>query len=127
MRGWPGLNEAEWDRTDLAAAVDEYQPAAAYCCCLAVQPEIAATDLDIVNPEHAHVAAKLADEILGKTPLVRMGLRRSAFLFTATVDACGRASCTLSKSSPAAASSSPMAGIRKLAGHTAGRTPHRGI
>jgi hypothetical protein len=73
MRGWPGLNEAEWDRTDLAAAVDEYQPAAAYCCCLAVQPEIAATDLDIVNPEHAHVAAKLADEILGKTPLVRIG------------------------------------------------------
>ena len=70
MRGWSGLNEAEWDCADLAAAVNEYQPAARYCCCLAVQPEIVALDSDIIDAEHADAATKLADEILGKTPLV---------------------------------------------------------
>ena len=44
-----------------------------YCCCLAVQPEIVAVDIDITNPEHADTAAKLADDQLGKTPLVRIG------------------------------------------------------
>ena len=74
MRGWPGLNQAEWDCADLAAAIDEYQPAVAYCCCLAVQPEIAVIDIDITNLEHADIAARLADDILGQTPLVRIGL-----------------------------------------------------
>jgi Bifunctional DNA primase/polymerase, N-terminal len=74
MRGWPGLNEAEWDCMDLIAAVAEYQPAAEYCCCLAVQSEIVAIDIDITNPEHADTAANLADDQLGKTPLVRIGL-----------------------------------------------------
>jgi hypothetical protein len=74
MRGWPGLNQAEWDRTDLAATVEEYQPRDAFCCCLAVQPEIVAIDLDITNPEHAAAAAALADQFLGVTPLVRIGL-----------------------------------------------------
>ena len=73
MRGWPGLNEAEWDCTDLIAAIAEYQPAMAYCCCLAVQPQIVAVDIDITNPEHADIAGKLADDQLGKTPLVRVG------------------------------------------------------
>ncbi|HEY4736592.1 MAG TPA: bifunctional DNA primase/polymerase, partial [Xanthobacteraceae bacterium] len=74
MRGWPGLNQAEWDCADLAAVIDEYQPAVAYCCCLAVQPEIAVIDIDITNLEHADIAARLADDILGQTPLVRIGL-----------------------------------------------------
>jgi Bifunctional DNA primase/polymerase, N-terminal len=74
MRGWPGLNQAEWDRADLVATVEEYQPTDAFCCCLAVQPEIVAIDLDITNPEHAAAAAALADEFLGVTPLVRIGL-----------------------------------------------------
>jgi hypothetical protein len=74
MRGWPGLNQAEWDCADLAAAVEEYQPAAAYCCCLAAQPEIVAVDIDITDSEHANTAAGLADEILGVTPLLRIGL-----------------------------------------------------
>jgi hypothetical protein len=73
MRGWPGLNEAEWDCSDLIAVVDEYQPAGLYCCCLAVQPEIVAVDIDITNREHPETAAKLADDHLGKTPLVRIG------------------------------------------------------
>jgi Bifunctional DNA primase/polymerase, N-terminal len=84
MRGWPGLNEAEWDWTDLIAAIAEYQPTMAYCCCLAVQPEIVAIDIDITNPGHADIAAKLADEHLGTTPLVRIGLAPKAFAFTAT-------------------------------------------
>jgi Bifunctional DNA primase/polymerase, N-terminal len=74
MRGWPGLNAAQWDCTDLIAAVAEYQPAALYCCCLAVQPGIVAVDIDITSPEHADIAAKLADDQLGETPLVRIGL-----------------------------------------------------
>jgi hypothetical protein len=74
MRGWPGLNQAPWDCADLAATVEEYQPTDAFCCCLAVQPEIVAIDLDITNPEHAAAAAALADEFLGVTPLVRIGL-----------------------------------------------------
>jgi hypothetical protein len=74
MRGWSGLNRTEWDCADLAATVAEYQPPEAFCCCLAVQPEIVAMDLDIVNPLHAVAAAGLADELLGTTPLVRIGL-----------------------------------------------------
>ena len=74
MRGWSGLNWAPWECTDLVAAIDEYQPPEAFCCCVAVQPEIVAIDLDITNPEHATAAAALADEFLGVTPLVRIGL-----------------------------------------------------
>lgn len=74
MRGWPGLNLAPWDENDLAAAVDEYRPDDAYCCCLAVQPEVVAIDLDIVDPAQAAFAEKCADEILGSTPLQRIGM-----------------------------------------------------
>jgi hypothetical protein len=74
MRGWSGLNWAPWEGTDLVAAIDEYQPPEAFCCCVAVQPEIVAIDLDITNPEHATAAAALANEFLGVTPLVRIGL-----------------------------------------------------
>ena len=74
MRGWAGLNQAQWDRADLAATVEEYQPPEAFCCCVAVQPEIVAVDLDIIDPVHADAAATLADQFLGVTPLVRIGL-----------------------------------------------------
>ena len=74
MKGWSGLNLYPWDDADLTAAVSEYQPADLYCCCFAVQREIVAVDADIINPEHAAFADKLADEILGVTPLVRIGL-----------------------------------------------------
>ena len=73
LKGWPGLNTAEWDDADLAATVQEYQPADHYCCCLAVQPEIIAIDADIIDPEHAAFAGELANTILGITPLVRIG------------------------------------------------------
>ena len=74
MRGWPGLNHSEWDGADLVAAIDDYQPTDDYCCCLAVQSEIVAIDLDIIDQEHAAAADRLANDILGRTPLVRIGL-----------------------------------------------------
>ena len=74
MKGWSGLNNTEWDADDLAAAITEYQPADDYCCCLAVQADIVALDADIVDPEHAAFANDLADNLLGNTPLVRIGL-----------------------------------------------------
>jgi hypothetical protein len=74
MRGWPGLNRSEWEGSDLAATVADYQPADHFCCCLAVQSEIVVTDLDIVDREHAAAADRLANDILGRTPLVRIGL-----------------------------------------------------
>ena len=73
MQGWSGLNSAEWDSADLAAAIAEFQPVDDYCCCLAVQAEIVVIDADIVDSEHAAFAAKLADDVLGNTPLVRIG------------------------------------------------------
>jgi hypothetical protein len=73
MRGWSGLNHAVWVEADLIAAIGDYQPADDFCCCLAVQPEIVATDLDIVDQEHAAFADRLADDVLGRTPLVRIG------------------------------------------------------
>jgi Bifunctional DNA primase/polymerase, N-terminal len=72
MRGWSGLNRCEWDDADLAAAVADYQPTEDFCCCLAVQSEVVAIDLDIVDQEHAAAADRL--HILGRTPLVRIGL-----------------------------------------------------
>ena len=74
MRGWNGLNVAPWDLSDLAAAVAEYTPPEHFCCCLAVQPELVAIDLDMTAPSHADYADRLADTILGKTPLTRIGL-----------------------------------------------------
>jgi hypothetical protein len=74
MQEWSALCSLEWDNDDLAAAVEEYQPVYDYCCCLAVQPEIVALDADILNPEHAAYANELADNTLGETPLVRIGL-----------------------------------------------------
>ena len=74
MRGWNRLNHEEWDPRALANAIARYQPAENYCCCLAVQPELVMTDLDIVDAAHAEYADRLADEILGHTPLVRIGL-----------------------------------------------------
>ena len=74
MRGWPGLNQAEWDGSDLEAAIADYLPTDDYCCCLAVQRDIVAIDLDIVDQKHAAAAVGLANEILGDTPLVRIGL-----------------------------------------------------
>jgi hypothetical protein len=41
---------------------------------LAVQPELVAIDIDITNSEHADTASRLADDLLGRTPLVRIGL-----------------------------------------------------
>jgi hypothetical protein len=73
MRGWPGLNRAEWDDADLTATIGDYQPPNDFCCCLAVQPEIVAIDLDLLDREHAAAADRLANEILGRTPLVRVG------------------------------------------------------
>jgi Bifunctional DNA primase/polymerase, N-terminal len=73
MRGWPGLNHAEWDGADLAAAINDYQPVDNYCCCLAVQSEIVAIDLDIIDQEQAAFADALANDILGTSPLVRIG------------------------------------------------------
>ena len=59
---------------DLFAATCEFQPTEDFCCCFAVPPEIVAVDADIIDPEHAAFANKLADTILGETPLVRIGL-----------------------------------------------------
>jgi Bifunctional DNA primase/polymerase, N-terminal len=74
MRGWPGLNHFEWDGADLVAAINDYQPTDDYCCCLAVQSEIVAIDLDITDHEQAAAADRLANDILGRTLLVRIGL-----------------------------------------------------
>jgi hypothetical protein len=74
MKDWCGLNAAEWDDADLVATIVEYQPTDLYCCCLAVQAEIVVIDVDIVDPEHALYANELANNILGITPLKRIGL-----------------------------------------------------
>jgi hypothetical protein len=74
MRGWNGLKGAQWDLADLAAAIAEYQPSDDYCCCLAIQGGLSAIDLDIEEPSQADYANRLADAILGKTPLTRIGL-----------------------------------------------------
>ena len=74
MRGWNGLNSAQWDLADLAAAIAEYQPSDDYCCCLAIQGDLSAIDLDIEEPSQADYANRLADAVLGKTPLTRIGL-----------------------------------------------------
>jgi hypothetical protein len=73
MKGWSGLNNAEWDNADLVATIAEYQPVDDYCCCFAVQSAIVVIDADIVDPAHAAYADKLADDILGATPLLRIG------------------------------------------------------
>jgi hypothetical protein len=74
MRGWNGLNVAPWDFADLGAAISEYEPPDDFCCCLAVQSELVVVDLDITEPSQAEYTDRIADAILGKTPLMRIGL-----------------------------------------------------
>jgi len=73
MKGWPGLNCGEWDDEDLLATITEYRPEEAYCCCLAVQSEIVVLDLDLEDTIAAAFASKLREDLLGKTPLIRIG------------------------------------------------------
>jgi|GEM_PF-2502941 len=73
MKGWSGLNTAPWDLDDLNATISDYVPSEEFCCCLAVQPEIVAIDLDIEDIVHAEFAKDLRDRIFGETPLIRIG------------------------------------------------------
>ena len=75
MQGWSGLNHAMSGMTPIllppSPTISRPMITAAV---FAVQPEIVALDADIIDPEHAAFADKLADDILGVTPLVRIGL-----------------------------------------------------
>ena len=72
MRGWHGLNGAQWDLSISPPPSPNTSRQLTYCCCLAVQPEIVAIDIDIRSPPTPNYADRLADA-LGKTPLVRIG------------------------------------------------------
>ena len=122
MQEWSRLNKLEWDDADLVAAVAEYQPVDDYCCCLAVPAEIVAVDADIIDPEHAEYANELADNILGQTPLLRIGLAPKCIRVYRTGDLIKSRKLIRSKSSQAPANSSASAGTRKLADLTFGRT-----
>jgi hypothetical protein len=74
LKNWNRLNSEPWDPVDLAETICKYSPYENYCACLAVQPELAVIDIDIVDPAHAEYADRLADDILGRTPLKRIGL-----------------------------------------------------
>jgi hypothetical protein len=123
MCGWSGLNDAEWDCTDLIDTINEYQPADLYCCCLAVQPEIVAIDADIINQEHAAYANELADAILGATPLVRIGFAPKQIRIYRAANLIK--SQTRSKSSRVQASLLALAGTRKLIGLISGHMNRR--
>jgi hypothetical protein len=73
MRGWPGLNLMPWDAGDLTATISDYLPDSAYACGMAIQSDLIAIDIDILDLPDAALAAELADKHLGRTPLVRMG------------------------------------------------------
>ena len=73
MKGWPGLNTMPWDAADLAAAIADYRPDVNYAACMAIQSELVAIDIDILDPPSATLAAELANKHLGRTPLVRIG------------------------------------------------------
>jgi hypothetical protein len=53
LTGWNGLNQMPWDADDLQAAIEEYQPAADYCCCTAIQAALVAIDIDILDTQAA--------------------------------------------------------------------------
>ena len=125
LKGWSGLNNAEWDNADLAATITEYQPADLYCCCLAAQPEIVALDADIVDPKHAAYANELADAILAQHHCCELAWCRSAYEYTAPAISLGHASSIPSKFSVAQANLLPLVGTRKLVALTAGHTNPR--
>jgi len=81
MKGWPTLNRTPWDRAALLRTVARYRPAEDYCCCLAIQAELVVIDCDILDKALADAAQALADDILGPTPLMRIGLAPKRVLF----------------------------------------------
>jgi hypothetical protein len=115
LRGWSGLNHYDWDAADLVAAISDYQPTDNYACCLAAQPEIVALDADIVDPEQAAYANALADDILGVTPLVRIGLAPKAIRIYRASDLIRSRNYTRLKSSQVPVNSLPSAGTQKPA------------
>ena len=125
LKGWSGLNNAEWDNADLAATITEYQPVDDYCCCFAVQAEIIVIDADIVALEHAAFADKLANDILGVTPLVRIGAAPKCIRVYRAGDHIKSRKLHPSRSFAVPANLSPSAGTPKPAGLTSGRANPR--
>jgi hypothetical protein len=69
--GWNVRNTSPWPDRDLELAARHHPDAA---CGIAVPSDLLALDLDVTEPSAAARLRALADEHLGETPLVRVGL-----------------------------------------------------
>lgn len=71
LAGWGALSHMPWDRNDLADAAVEFTD----CNCgIAADDEHVVLDVDILDVQLAYEVAGLADQTLGATPLIRVGL-----------------------------------------------------
>lgn len=68
--GWTRFNDERWPKEELALACLQYPTSAVG---LAIRPETLALDLDVTDKAAAEAVEALADQHLGKTPLVRIG------------------------------------------------------
>jgi len=71
---WNDLNNAQWPPDKLDETLEGQGQLEGEIVCLAIQREIVAVDLDILDEQQAQAAYDFALRFLGQTPLVRIGL-----------------------------------------------------
>ena len=71
---WNDLNNAQWPPDKLDETLEGQGQLEGEIVCLAIQREIVAIDLDILDEQQAQAAYDFALRFLGQTPLVRIGL-----------------------------------------------------
>lgn len=81
LSGWSHLNADGWNVDDLGYEIQHYNEAA---CGWAVGTHNLALDLDITDQNIAERASDLAKDILGDTPLIRIGLEPKQLLIYRT-------------------------------------------
>jgi len=74
IKNWQTYNARQWEMDELQAMINGQGQAHGETVCLAVQRELVAVDLDILDEQQAQAAYDFALKFLGHTPLVRIGL-----------------------------------------------------
>ncbi len=74
IKSWQTYNSRQWEEDELREMMAGQGQLEGEIVCLAIQKELVAIDLDILDEQQAQAAYDVALKFLGQTPLVRIGL-----------------------------------------------------
>jgi hypothetical protein len=81
LKGWSRLNQEPWLEADLA---EEIRHNGNCACGMAVGPNTLAIDIDIMDADVSAEVAEIAADVLGETPLIRIGQAPKSMLIYRT-------------------------------------------